>query len=188
MFRGEHFLTKGFLGTTSEVAKKAVTLRSAEYLFEDLWLGEGLYFFDRAPGHAYSRAQKLAEKNGDSPIVLSAKLHLKRYLNLSDEAHCTFVSQMIPEIDKYDFTKIENYDSCPRPNDFDINNIDSVLIGDLTYYLEENYKDFGLLDGIRSSFSGGEPLYNNSWLLSKACEVIFVRNVKCLTDIKKCPL
>ncbi len=185
MFGAGPISIKGFLGTTLSKWKSFEGEGSLEPIWDDLWLGEGLYFFDGGPSYARARAVSQIVEGQDRPVIISAELTLDNYLDLADLDARKFVKEVfeqmkkLGELDDVKITLWDRFLSIFRPFSFGCNEIDERVIGKSISLLEEATHERKVIQAIRWVYPGGGRLFKGSWIWSSSTVIVVLRDLNC---------
>ncbi|MDH2313892.1 hypothetical protein [Methylobacterium brachiatum] len=177
-------IVRGYHGTTRQRVASILKDGFEPSTSEHSWLGQGRYFFQDAPIHAYNWARNLlkrASRRGEGePVVLSVDLDISQCMDLTDGLHWLLLrdivrltgtgsrSQLSPLALYLDGAFIDK-------KQIGFNYEDFVLMEAAIETLRQNRASQGLgLTAVRAAFIEGSPVHPNSWLFTQSCVAVSV--------------
>ena len=140
------------------------------------WLGEGVYFWEHAPGRAWQWAR---EQYGDEGAVVAAAVRLGRCLDLADTAFTGLLQQ------SFDGT-VDLYarQGWPLPKnggrEFKLRKLDRLVIDRLTRATDR--ADGVHYQTVRCPFEEGDPVYDGGMIKAQSHVQIAVRDKRCIAS------
>jgi len=139
------------------------------------WLGEGIYFWEHAPGRAWQWARA---RYGDNGAVVATEIRLGRCLDLADTAFTGLLEGAYEDIKNL-------YESLGQGlpknggRDFKLRRLDRVVIGHFTTTADRpgGYLHY---QTVRCPFEEGEPVYEGAMIKTQSHIQIAVRDRRCL--------
>lgn len=171
------FSVVGYHGCNAEVAQRLIEGDSFLPSRNDYdWLGEGVYFWEYAPHRAIEWAGRLY---GADAAVVSATVQLGFCLNLLDTQFAQGLREAYDRIVK----RAELVGANIPANDGKAHRLDRAIV---EFYCQ----DFGRVSGklfqsVRGCFPEGGPVYPGSRILRETHIQIAVRDVSCISDVKR---
>ena len=164
------YVTRGFHGTTRESAESILTnntfFRSSNSWD---WLGQGTYFFDNGPLHAWKFALSCSDGDPEKAAVVSVDIRLENCLDLLDKTYWRFVREQFETIrEQHDIDKkrlpkqrglIETFIS-PDHKSNGKNELDQMVIEDLICTLEGKGE---VIDSTRAAFAFKDRIFTSSF-------------------------
>jgi hypothetical protein len=138
------------------------------------WLGEGVYFWEHAPGRAWQRAK---ECHGDEPAVVATEIRLGKCLDFGDTVFAVLLRQ------SYDNT-VEHYtkNEWTLPTNSEkqqaLRKLDKLVIDRLIQ--ASSYKGIGF-QTVRCPFEEGEAVYAGGMIKEQSHIQIAVRDKACIS-------
>ena len=171
-------IVSGYHGTSSELADVIERDGFRPSMNPYDWLGDGVYFFQEAPGQAWEWARN---RYGNKAAVIGAEIQLTHCMDLLDVGWEAILSET------YDsYLNLLRQTGRPRPIQAGgAHSLDRAVIN----YTVRVLGDSGILiDCVRSAFREGRPVYPDSALYSRSHIQIAVRNPEtCIRQVWREP-
>ncbi len=140
------------------------------------WLGQGVYFWEHAPGRAWQWAQ---EHYQDEGAVVAAAVRLGRCLDLADTAFTGLLQQ------SYEGTvALYARQGWPMPKnggrEFKLRKLDRLVIDRLTRATDR--ADGVHYQTVRCPFEEGDPVYGGAMIRAQSHVQIAVRDKRCIAS------
>lgn len=175
----------GFHGCDKQLAEQVVEgkteLKPSENDYD--WLGNGIYFWENNYDRALSWAEERAKRSGQLmvPSVLGAVIDLGYCLDLMDNANLAAVKTAHEAL-----VEAFRKKGIPLPKNKNIGKSKDLLLRKLDCAVIQTAHELSLAsdnrqyDSVRSMFTEGEKLYENSGFASKNHIQICVCNPNCI--------
>jgi len=140
------------------------------------WLGEGVYFWEYAPGRALQWAQ---EHYGPQGAVVAAEVYLGRCLDLADTAFTDLLRQSYE-----DTVRLYERRGTRLPKnggrDFKLRKLDQLIINNVTAASDPRGGIY--YQTVRAPFEEGEAVYQGAMIGSQSHVQIAVRDKACIAS------
>lgn len=178
-------MTLGFHGCDRQVGEQLIAgsmdFKASVNKYD--WLGNGMYFWDNAPGRAldFANQVKLNPDMGDikDPFVIGAVLDLGRCLNLLDHQNILLVAKHYELFVKLREREGEEIPKNVLGPDTVKRFLDCAVI-EFTHEMVERYDKSLVFDSVRAVFVEGGLLYEGAGFNAKNHIQIAVRNPNCI--------
>lgn len=175
------------LDTYKKVLYKHESIKKSNNSYD--WLGNGVYFWensldrakDWAESNCYRYNKKYPHKKQKEPAVIGAVISLGHCLDLTDYGSAAIL-KLGYEILKFDFANSRQTlpvnKNVKGNDDLLLRELDCAVIERIHQYNNEcNKRPY---DSVRGIFVEGEPVYQNSGIMSKTHTQLCIRNPNCI--------
>lgn len=165
--------TTGFHGTTKQAAQLILNGNFIPSRNPYDWLGDGVYFFQDAPGRAWEWAR---ENHGSEAAVVGAELHLVDCIDMLDSMWTNFMTLAYDSFLEY--YKLAGFDLPTQTRG--AHRLDREVINYAIGVLAERGI---IIRCVRSAFEEGHPVYPDSAFHNRSHIQIAIRDVEtCITN------
>jgi hypothetical protein len=168
----------GYHGCRRDFARDLVAGRLSRERWETSrndydWPGEGIYFWEHAPGRAWQWARERYEDEG---AVVAAEIRLGRCLDLADTGFTDLLRQSYGDIV---LLYQRNGLNLPKNSgrDFKLRKLDRLVIDRLTEFA--GHKGI-FYQTVRCPFEEGDPVYRGGMIRTQSHVQIAVRDRNCI--------
>lgn len=138
------------------------------------WLGEGIYFWEHAPGRAWQWAR---ERHGADGAVVAAEIELGRCLDLGDTRFTTLLRLVHEDTVRWyadEGLKLPQN----RGREGKLRRLDCLIVDQTVAFLDQ--RAALSVQTVRCPFEEGEPAYDGGMIRSQSHVQIAVRDRNCL--------
>lgn len=170
----------GYHGCDREFADEIVTgkktleeWKSSQNSYD--WLGEGIYFWEYAPGRAWQWAIENHERN---PAVVAAEIRLGKCLDLGDTVFTDLLRETYNDTEQL-YRSIGRELPNNKGKDQKLRRLDRLIIDSL---VEASNKKGVRYQTVRCPFEEGENVYEGAMIKQQSHIQIAVRDYNCISS------